>query len=133
MHTPASESPGVGTAAKQVADRAKSLIALELELARVELTRKIAALGAGLGFAVGGAVVGLYSVGFLFATLAAVLATFLPTWLAPLIFTLFLPVGAGALGFLGLTRIKRGTPPVPEQAIEEARRTGAALRSDAGA
>ncbi len=130
MHTQGAESPGVGAAAKQVADRAKRLIALELELARLELTRKLGALGLGIALAAAGAVVALYALGFLFATIAAALATFLPTWLALLIVTLFLLAVAGVLVLLGLGRIRRGTPPVPQQAIEEARRTGQALRSD---
>jgi len=131
MHTPAadSRSPGVGTAAKQVADHAKSLLGLELELARLELTRKLTAIGIGIAFAVGGAIVALYGLGFLFATLAAVLATFLPTWLSLLIVTLFLLALAGALVFLGLGRIRQGTPPVPEQAIKEAKLTTEALRA----
>jgi len=135
MHTPAADSRslGVGTAAKQVADHAKSLLGLELELARLELTRKLTAIGIGIAFAVGGAIVALYGLGFLFATLAAVLATFLPTWLSLLIVTLFLLALAGALVFLGLGRIRQGTPPVPEQAIAEAKRTSAALRSDGSA
>ena len=133
MPTHGSDSPGVGTAAKQVADHAKTLLGLEVELATLELKRKLVALGVGLALAVAGALVGLYALGFLFATLAAVLATFLPTWLALLIVTVFLLVVAGVLALLGLGRIRRGTPPVPEQAIEEARLTTTALKSDGSA
>jgi hypothetical protein len=39
---------------------------------------------------------------------------------------------AGLLGMLALGRIKKGTPPVPEQAIREAKLTQTALKSDAG-
>jgi hypothetical protein len=38
---------------------------------------------------------------------------------------------AGLLGMLALGRIKKGTPPVPEQAIREAKLTQIALKSDA--
>jgi hypothetical protein len=72
----------------------------------------------------------LYALGFAFATIAAALATFLDTWLALLIVTVGLLVLAGVLGLLAKNRIERGTPPVPEQAIEEARLTTAALKSD---
>jgi Putative Actinobacterial Holin-X, holin superfamily III len=133
MHTPATEprngSQGVGAAVKDVADHAKALVGLEVELAKVELARKLGALGLGIGLAVGGLVFAVYGIGFLFATIAAALATFLPTWLALLIVTLFLFVLAAALAFVGLGKIKRGSPPVPEQAIEEAKLTTAAVKS----
>lgn len=134
MHTPdADETAGrlsVAGAAKQVADRAKALVSLELELAALELKRKASALGIGIGLALGAAVFGLFAFGFLLATVAAALATFLATWLSLLIVTLFLLVVAGVLGMLGLGRIRRGTPPVPEQAIREAKLTTAALKSN---
>ena len=37
---------------------------------------------------------------------------------------------AAVLGILGLAKIKKGTPPVPEHAIREARLTTEALKSD---
>ena len=57
------------------------------------------------------------------------LAIVLDLWLAFLIVTAALFLIAAVLGILALSSIKRGTPPVPEQAIEEAKRTSAALRS----
>jgi uncharacterized membrane protein YqjE len=124
----ATENRGVGESAKQVADHAKALVNLELELASLELKRKFASLGVGVGLAVGAALFGLFALGFLFATIAAALATFLSTWLSLLIVTVFLLLVAAVLGLLGLRRIKRGTPPVPEQAIREAKLTTEALK-----
>jgi uncharacterized membrane protein YqjE len=120
---------GVGGAAKQVAEHASSIAKLELELAALELKKKVAALGIGIGMLVGAGLFALFMLGFLFATVAAVLATFLSTWLALLIVTAFLLVVAGLLGVLGLGALKKGTPPVPEQAIKEAKMTTAALKS----
>jgi uncharacterized membrane protein YqjE len=130
MHTPATEpqNGGIGAAAKTVADHATAIAKLELELAGLELKRKVAALAVGIGMAVGAALFGAFFLGFLFATIAAAFATFLPTWLALLIVTLLLLALAGVLGMLGLGRIRRGTPPVPEQAIQEAKLTSAALK-----
>ncbi len=122
--------PGIGTAAKQVAEHASALARLELELAQLELKRKVGNLGLGIGLALGAAVFALYALGFGFATVAAALATFLPTWLALLIVFGALLLIAIVLALIGLNRIKRGTPPVPEQAIEEAKRTQAALKGD---
>lgn len=120
----------LGGAAKEVAEHASALVRLELELAKLEVGRKVGALGAGIGLGLGAAVVAVYMVGFLFATIAAGLATFLPTWLSLLIVTLFLLLVAGVLGLLAVNRIKKGAPPLPEQAIAEAKLTGEALKSD---
>jgi hypothetical protein len=132
MPTHATErSNGLGTAAKTVAEHGSALVRLELELASLELKRTRAALGVGIGLAIAAAVFGLYAVGFLFATLAAGLATFLSTWLALLIVAVFLLLLTAVLGLLGLRSLKRGTPPVPEQAIREAKLTTNALKSRA--
>ncbi len=133
MHThetDAQDGPGLGATAKEVAERASSLVRLELELAQLELKRKATNLGVGIGLTVGAAVFGLYAVGFLFATIAAGLATAMSTWLALLIVTLGLVVLAAILGLIGVSRIQKGTPPVPEQAIREAKLTTDALKAD---
>ena len=127
MHTPAAERPGVGTAARDVAEHASTLARLELELAGLELKQKAGALGTGVGLGVGAALFGLYAFGFLLATAAAALATAVDTWLALLIVGVALLAIAGVLAVLALGRIKRGTPPVPEQAIHEAKLTREAL------
>ena len=126
----ATEQNGLGATAKEVAERASSLVRLELELATLELKKKVANLGLGAGLALAAAIFGLYGLGFLFATIAAGLATAMSTWLAILIVTLGLFVIAAILALIGLNRIKKGTPPVPEQAIREAKLTQNALKAD---
>jgi protein-S-isoprenylcysteine O-methyltransferase Ste14 len=124
------ETQGLGAAAKQVAEHGSAILRLELELAAMELKRKITALGVGIGFAVGAAVFLLFMVGFAFAAIAAGLATAVPTWAALLIVTGILLLLVAALGIFAVTRIRKGTPPVPEQAIREAKLTTEALKSD---
>jgi Putative Actinobacterial Holin-X, holin superfamily III len=132
MPTPATENGrSVATAVKDVADHAKRVVSLELELAKLELTRKVASLGIGIGLGIAAAVCALYAVGFGLAAGAAGLATAVPTWLALLIVMAVLLLLTGILGLLAVSRIKKGTPPVPEQAIEEAKLTTEALKSDA--
>jgi multisubunit Na+/H+ antiporter MnhC subunit len=75
-------------------------------------------------------VVALYAVGFLFATAAVALAIVVDLWLAVLIVALALFAVAALLGLLARSRIKKATPPVPEQAIREAKLTSEALRSN---
>ena len=132
MHTHVTEprDPTLGSAAKEVAEHASALVRLEIELAKLEVSRKVALLGIGVGLGAGAALVALYAVGFLFATIAAGLATVVDVWLALLIVTLFLLLVTGILGLLAVNRIQRGAPPVPEQAIAEAKLTTEALKSD---
>jgi Putative Actinobacterial Holin-X, holin superfamily III len=128
-HAERATNGGLGGAAKIVAEHASTLARLELELAQLELKRKVASLGIGIGLVAGAALFGLFGLGFAFLTLAAALDTFLATWLALLLVTGLLLVLAGGLTLGGVKLIKRGSPPVPEQAIREAKLTTGALKS----
>ena len=130
MPTQETEMPGLGTAAKLVAEKASAIARLEVELATMELKKKMAALGVGIGLLLGAVAVLLYGIGFGFATIAAGLATFLPVWLSLLIVTIFLFVVGGILALLGMKSVQKGTPPMPEQAIDEAKLTTQALKSN---
>jgi amino acid transporter len=128
MPTPETES--LGAAAKRVSEKASAIARLELELASLELKKKGAALGLGLGLAFAAAVVAVYAVGFLFATIAAGLAEAMPWWLALLVVTLALLIATTILALLGVRSFQRGTPPVPQQAIDEAKLTTQALKGN---
>jgi protein-S-isoprenylcysteine O-methyltransferase Ste14 len=129
MPTHEGERRGLGAAAKLVSERASSLVRLELQLAAAELKQKVFALGLGIALLVGAAVFGLFAVGFGLATAAAALATTVSTWLALLIVTGALLLLAGLLGAIGVGRLRKGTPPIPVQAIEEAKLTTEALKN----
>jgi hypothetical protein len=137
MHTPGTETAGqdasLGAAAKQVAEHASTLARLELELAKLEISRKVAALGKGIGLGVGAAFFAFFMLGFLLAAGAAALATTMKTWLALLIVAGGLLLLTGIFALLALRSIKKGTPPVPQQAILEAKLTSNALKADGGA
>lgn len=124
--TPPPES--LGSAAKEVAERASTLARLELELAQLEIKQKAAALGIGAVFAVAAMFVALYALGFLFATITAGLAEFMPVWLALLLVTIILVLVVALLGWLAVRSFKRGSPPVPKQAIAEVKQTTEALK-----
>jgi len=123
-------NPGFGNAAKQVAEHASALARLELELAALELGRKAKALAVGIILAVGAAILLLFALGFGLAAAAAALAIPLSTWLALLIVAVGLFLVVGLLGMLALRSLKKGAPPVPKQAIEEAKLTGEAIRAN---
>jgi hypothetical protein len=130
--TETTSNGGLGSAAKQVAEHASTLTRLELELAKLELGQKVAALGLGVGLGLAAVIFAFFMLGFLLAAAAAALATAISTWLALLLVGLGLLCLTGLLGLLALRSIKKGTPPVPQQAIREAKLTQTALKSDAG-
>jgi hypothetical protein len=132
MHTPETEhdSPGLGTSAKGVAEHASALVRLEMELAALELKQKVSQLGIGIGLALGAALFLLFALGFGLATIAAGIATALPWWASLLIVTAGVLLVAAILGLLGMRLINKGSPPVPEQAITEAKLTTEALKHD---
>lgn len=105
-HAAEQESPGVGTAAKQVAEHASRLAKLRLELAKLELQSK----AAGVALGIGAAVVGLYALGFLLATIAVALAIVLDAWLALLLVTVGLLAIAAVLGLAARSKLAGGSP-----------------------
>ena len=131
MHTQGADNGnGVAGATKKLADHAVALGKLELKLALLELKEKAASFGLGAGLLVGAAVLAVFALGFLLAASAAALAIVLPTWLALLVVACGVLVAAGVLGGLGLRAVKRGAPPVPEQAIREAKLTTEAVKTN---
>jgi hypothetical protein len=128
MSTPDSEQRGIRASFRRVIRHAGSLTELQKELARAEMKRKMAALGTGAGLAIGAGVILFFAVAFGLATAAAALALVVDWWLALLIMFVLLLLVAAVLGLVAVRMIKKGTPPVPEQAIEELRLTRQTLR-----
>jgi hypothetical protein len=115
--------------ARSVAEHASALTRLELELVQIELKRKLTALGLGIGLSAAAAVLALSGLGFLVAAATAAIALTVPWWAALLAVAVGLLLLGGVLGLLGLTALRKGSPPVPERAIEEAKQTTLAIRS----
>ena len=126
--TPDNGNQRIGAAAKEVAAHATALTRLELELATLELRKKATSLGLGIGLGLGAAVLALLGLGFALATAAAAIALVVPVWLALLIVTGALFLIAGIAGVIAVGRLRRGTPPVPEKAIAEAKLTTEAIK-----
>jgi hypothetical protein len=121
---------GLSSAVHDIGEHAHRLVRLEAKLAALELREKASRIGVGVALLVGGTVLGLFALGFLLAALSASLATFLPTSIALLIVgSVLVLVTAGAV-VAGLSQVRKGAPPIPEQAVAEARLTGEALRGD---
>jgi Putative Actinobacterial Holin-X, holin superfamily III len=120
---------GLSGATKRVADHARSIVQLELQLAATELKRKLAALAIGIGLTVGAAVLGLLALLFGLAAATAGIATALPVWLSLLVMFGGVVLLAAVLGAIGAALLRKGSKPVPEQAIAEAQLTTEALRN----
>jgi len=119
-------------AAERIADYARRFVQLELELAKLELKRKVAALGLGIGLLAGAALLGLFAFAFGLATIAAGFATFLATWAALLIVAGGLVLLVGTLAAAGLLSMRKSVPPIPELALHEAKLTKEALKNGHG-
>jgi uncharacterized membrane protein YqjE len=127
--TKAPEEMSVGELVFEVSDRASVLIREEIELAKTEVTEKVNRL-------LRGSVVGL--VAGVFVLLALMLGMHGVAWvLNDEVFNnfwagffveagLFLLIAAGA-GFYAYRSFKRGAPPTPDMAIEEAKEIKAAF------
>ena len=122
--------PRLGVATRLVADRASNIVRLELALAAAELKKKASAFGVGIGLFAGAALFVVFALGFLFAAIAAGIATALPMWASLLIVTGLLVVLAALFAAFGRLSIQKATPPVPEQAIAEAKLTTEALKTN---
>jgi hypothetical protein len=90
----------------------------------------VIALGLGAGMLAGAAVFGLFLLAFALAAAGAAWTLILPIWAAMLVMAGALALVAGLLATVGLVALRKGSPPVPEQAIEEARLTTEALRAE---
>ena len=130
MHTQGSEDASLGQSAKQIAEHASALARLELKLATLEMSRKAKALALGIALALGALLLLLYALGFGLAAIAAAIP--LSTWASLLIVTGGLLVIIAILAFFAMTAFKQGAPPIPDQAIEEAKLTTEAIKAGNG-
>ena len=126
----------IGQAAQEVSERASILIREEIELAKAEVTAKLttiakgAAVGAAAGlFVVIGVVILLEG----FAWLAYFELPGIPNqsffWGFFLVAAVLFLLGALA-GFLAARAFKRGAPPTPDLAIDEAKRIAGTVKSE---
>jgi uncharacterized membrane protein YqjE len=125
----------VGELVFEVSEKTSTLIREEVELAKTEISEKV-------GKILRGSVVGVAAGVFAFLALILVMEGF--AWLLneevfdgkawPGFFieaALFLLIAAAA-GLIAYRSVQAGAPPVPEQAIEEAKRTRSMLEGENG-
>jgi uncharacterized membrane protein YqjE len=124
---PGSAEKSLGEIVNEVTEKASLLVREEIELAKAEMQQKVTRIGKGAAFA---AVAGAFLLFMLIYFLEGV------AWLVDDLFNVtsgiwigFFVVTIGLLGFgalcaaLAVRFFKTGTPPTPELAIEEAKKT----------
>jgi hypothetical protein len=89
----------------------------EIENLKRELTARLAKLGIGIGLFVAAALFAFFALATLIAAAVLGIATALPAWLAALIVAGGLLVLTAILVLIGVSSLKKGLPPVPEDAI----------------
>ena len=125
----------IAQAIQEVSDRAQILVREEIELAKAEVTEKLTTL-------IRGAVVGIVAGVFMLVGLLFVLHGFawlsyylLPTATNTVFWGYFLVAGVlfllgGLAGFLASRAFKRGSPPTPQLAIDEAKRIQETVKAE---
>ncbi len=117
--------PGnLGQAVSEVSERATRLIREEIELAKTEVFEKVSSLIRG---AVVGIAAGVFVVIGLFFLLFGAAYVFVDYVFNEISFGFFIVAGVlfilgGLAGFLAAKAFKKGAPPTPEMAIDEAKK-----------
>ena len=121
----------LANAINEVTDRARLLVKEEIELAKLEVTEKVTGLakGAAVGAAAGVFILAglIYFLHFIALLIADVLGA--NPWLGYLIVSGFLFLFGGLAAFLAQRFFKKGAPPTPQMAIEEAQLIKATLQN----
>jgi uncharacterized membrane protein YqjE len=117
---PADQS--IGELVQRLSQQTSTLVRDEIRLAQLELQQKGKRAGIGAGLFGGSGLIALFALGALIAAVILLLATAMKAWLAALIVAAGLFALAGLLALTGKKQVEQATPPVPEQAMESARR-----------
>jgi hypothetical protein len=122
---PGSAEKPLGEIVSDVTSKAQLLVREEIALAKAEVTLKVSRIAKGaIGFGLAG-FFALMMLIFLLHTLSWGFASWLDVkiWVGFAITTGILLLLTGLAALFGIRMIKKGTPPVPELAIEEAQKT----------
>jgi hypothetical protein len=111
------EDPSTRELVKLLSDQVSVLVRDELKLARLEMARKGKQAGVGIGVLSGSGLVALYGVGCLLACAIIAISGVVAAWLAALVVGAAMLAVAAAAALLGKGRLKKATPPVPEETV----------------
>jgi|SRR3712207_1184133 Flp pilus assembly protein TadB len=113
-HTERTTAELVKTASEQIS----RLVRDELRLAQAELAEKGKHAGKGAGMFGAGGLLALYGVAALLTAVVLLLAYVVPAWLAATIVGVVLLAIAGILAMSGRKQVKKASPTVPTEAVD---------------
>lgn len=118
----------LGEIVTELTEKASLLVRQEVELAKVEVTDKLTKLGKGAGVAAAAGVFLVFGTTMFFhfaAWFINDLFDWNSVWPGFLIVTIFLFLLAAIAGFVAYRFFQKGSPPIPQMAIDEAKATRA--------
>ena len=123
------ETSELGQAIQEVSEKASLLVREEIALAKAELTQKISGLARGAAIGAAAGVFAVFALIYFFHFVALALdALFgVDPWVGYLIVFGVLILLAVVAGFVAARLFRKGTPPTPQMAIEEAQLIKATL------
>ena len=130
---PQASDASVAELIKQLSQQTSRLARLEVELAKTEMGAKAKRAGLGFGALGGAAVLATFAFGALIAAVIILLAHAVTAWLAAAIVAAALGAMAGGAALVGRIELGRGTPPIPDEAIESVQDDVASVREHAQA
>jgi uncharacterized membrane protein YqjE len=116
----------LGDVVTEVTEKASLLVREEIELAKAEVTEKVTKLGKGAGALAAAGVLAVFALIFFFHALAWFFNDafdWTTVWPGYLLTFFIIIIGGGIIGFIGYRWLQGGSPPTPDLAIEEAKRT----------
>jgi hypothetical protein len=120
---------------QEIAERAQALVREEIELAKTEVTEKVSKLVKGAVVAAAAGIFAIFGVSILIQGFAWLAYYYLPGnkytyfWGFFLVAVLLFIFG-GLAGFFAAKLFKKGSPPTPDMAIEEAQRIRETVQGD---
>jgi uncharacterized membrane protein YqjE len=123
----------LGEIVAEVSEKASQLVREEIELAKAEVTDKLSKLGRGAAIGAAAGVFLVFGITMFFHGLAWFLDDVFNwednIWAGFAVVTALLFLLAALAAFIAYRLFKKGSPPTPDLAIEEARRTRAELEA----
>ncbi|NUT49489.1 MAG: phage holin family protein [Saccharothrix sp.] len=109
--------PSTAELVNRLSEQVTRLARDEIRLAVAEVREKGKRVGTGAGLLGGAGVLAWFGLMTVLAGLVLLLATVMPAWLAAFVVAVAVFVAAGVLALVGRGQLRRGSPPVPEQAV----------------
>jgi uncharacterized membrane protein YqjE len=133
MTTNGTADKNLGEIVSEVSEKASLLVRQEIDLAKAEVTQKVGKLGRGAAIGAAAGVFLIFGITMFFHSLAWLLNDLFnwdtDLWAGFAVVTALLFLLAILAAFIAVRLFKKGAPPTPDLAIEEAKRTRETLEA----